>query len=113
VPGEFYAQLFSIDNDGSGNPLATFFVDARPGVDILSSQMATNIGLSQRAFYLGQYSGGIEFGSGLRISFQYFQGPKQIYQTISSSGATTTTSSRIGGLHLAVSFSPQKSKSKQ
>jgi hypothetical protein len=112
LPFEVYSQLYSFEKDSNGNPAAAFFFDAKPGLDIISPDMATKIGLTgSRAFYLGQESAGIEFSNGIRLSFQYIQGPKQIYQTTNSSGTTSTTTTKIGGFHLAVSFSPQTSKS--
>lgn len=113
LPFEVYSQLYSFEKDSNGNPAAAFFFDARPGLDIISPAMAAKIGLTgSRAFYLGQESAGIEFSNGIRLSFQYIQGPKQIYQTTTSSGTTSTTTTKIGGFHLAVSFSPQTSSQK-
>jgi len=87
---------------------AILFLDVKPAAELISSQLAKKIGLtSERGFFLGQASLGLEFAQSFRISLQYLYGPEQIYVTPDSSG---TTKSRIGGFHLAVSFSPQKSK---
>jgi hypothetical protein len=111
TPFEAFAQLFSIDKDSSGNPNATIFLDLKPAMEVVSQAMASKIGLTgSREFFLGQGDLGIEFAGGIRLSFQYLTGPKQIYQSVNSSGTATTTSNTIGGFHLAVSFSPQKSK---
>lgn len=108
VPLEFYAQTRSIDSTSGGMSSAILFLDVKPAAELISSQLAKKIGLtSERGFFLGQASLGLEFAQSFRISLQYLYGPEQIYVTPDSSG---TTKSRIGGFHLAVSFSPQKSK---
>jgi hypothetical protein len=104
VPFEFYGQTTSIDPN---NP-AIVFVDLKPSGEIISSALAQSIGLTgSRAFFLGEAAVGVEFAQKVRVSLQYFVGPHQIYQTVSSTG-TTTTATHIGGFHLAVSFSPPK-----
>jgi len=118
TPLEFYAQLGSV---GSGTKStntitpATFFVDVKPAGEFISSVLAQKLGPSvPRAFFLGQASVGIEFAQSFRVSLQYVYGNAQIYQSASSTtstSASTTPTSRIGGFHLAVSFSPQKSTS--
>ena len=104
IPFEFYAQTTSIDPN---NP-AIIFIDLKPSGEVLSNALAQSIGLTgSRAFFLGQGSIGVEFAQKVRVSLQYFVGPHQIYQTVTSTG-TTTTATHIGGFHLAVSFAPQK-----
>ena len=111
VPLEFYAQTQSIDPTSDGIASAVLFLDLKPAAEVISSDLAQKIGLTgSRGFFLGQAAVGIEFSQSFRISFQYVYGPRQVYQTNTSTGSPTTTSSRIGGFHLAVSFSPQKSK---
>jgi hypothetical protein len=103
LPFELYGQTTSIDQD---NP-AIAFIDLRPSGEIVSSAMAQSIGLTgSRAFFLGEAAVGVEFGKKVRVSLQYFVGPHQIYQTVSSTG-TSISATHIGGFHLAVSFSPQ------
>ena len=110
-PLEFYAQTKSIDPSSNGISSAVIFLDLKPGAEVVSSDLAQKIGLtSNRDFFLGQASAGIEFAESFRISFQYIYGPKQIYQTMNSGSSPTTTLTHIGGFHLAVSFSPQSSK---
>lgn len=109
-PFELYAQTKSIDpsNTGTGSVL---FVDLRPAAEVISPALATKIGLvGSRGFFLGQAAAGIEFAQSIRLSLQYIYGPEQVYQATSSTGSPATTKSRISGFHLAVSFSPQKSK---
>lgn len=104
VPFEFYGQTTSIDPN---NP-AILFIDLKPSGEIISSALAQSIGLTgSRAFFLGEAAVGVEFAQKVRVSLQYFVGPHQFYQTVSSTG-TTTTATHIGGFHLAVSFAPQK-----
>jgi hypothetical protein len=111
VPLEVYAQTKSIDSSSNGTASAVLFLDLKPAAEVISSDLARKIGLTgSRGFFIGQAAVGIEFSQSFRISFQYLYGPQQIYQTTTSTGSSTTTSSRIGGFHLAVSFSPQKSK---
>jgi hypothetical protein len=107
VPFELYGQTTSIDPN---NP-AIAFIDLKPSGEVVSSALAQSIGLTgSRAFFMGEAAVGVEFAQKVRVSLQYLVGPHQIYQTISSTG-TTTTATHIGGFHLAVSFSPQKPKS--
>jgi len=104
IPLELYAQTTSIDPN---NPAIAFF-DIKPSGEVISSALAQSIGITgSRAFFLGEAAVGVEFAQKVRVSLQYFVGPHQIYQTMSSTGATTTAT-HIGGFHLAVSFSPQK-----
>ncbi|MGA3133949.1 MAG: hypothetical protein ABSD59_24575 [Terracidiphilus sp.] len=112
VPFEIYAQTKSIDPTSDGIASATLFLDLKPAAEVISSDLAQKIQLTgDRGFFLGQASVGIEFSNSIRLSFQYIYGPNQIYQGTSSAGASTPATSRIGGFHLAVSFSPQKSNS--
>jgi hypothetical protein len=107
APFELYGQTTSIDPN---NP-AIVFIDLKPSAEVISSALAQSIGITgSRAFFLGEAAVGIEFAQKVRVSLQYFVGPHQIYQTTSSTGATTTAT-HIGGFHLAVSFSPQKPSS--
>lgn len=111
-PVEFYGQLMSIDKDANNLPKATIFLDAREGMDVISSVMATDIGLKgSRVFQLGQASAGVSLSGGVQLSFQYFYGPSGVYQAVNSSGTVTTNSTNFRGLHVAVSFSPQKKSS--
>jgi hypothetical protein len=116
IPLELYMQSKSIDPTSNAVPSATVFLDLKPAAELISSDLAQKIQLtSSRGFFLGQAAIGIEFSSSVRLSFQYIYGPNQIYQGATSTGTSTTgtsttPTSRIGGFHLAVSFSPQKSK---
>jgi hypothetical protein len=102
VPLEFYAQTSSIEKNG-----AILYVDAKPAMELVSPAFASAIGLkSNRYFFLGQASAGIEFAKRVRFGFQYFFGPQQVYQVPSGTG-TTTKNSKVGGFHLVVSFSPK------
>ena len=115
LPDELYAQFGTISK--SATP-AILFLDVKPAGEILSSALAQKIGPSvPKASFLGQASFGIEFSKSIRISFQYIYGNAKIYQSSQPASGTTTGSSTtapaspISGFHLAVSFSPQKSKS--
>ena len=110
IPLEFYAQTASIEQtQGSSNALIYF--DVKPSAEVVSSAFANAIGLkSSRYFFLGQAAAGLEFYNSVRIGFQYFFGPTQVYQVPTSTGTATKTG-RVGGLHLVVSFSPTKSQS--
>jgi hypothetical protein len=102
VPLEFYAQTASIEKDG-----ALLYADAKPAMELVSPAFASAIGLkSNRYFFLGQAAAGIEFAKKVRVGFQYFFGPQQVYQVPNGTG-TTTKSSKVGGFHLVVSFSPK------
>jgi len=102
VPLEFYAQTASIEKD-----VAVLYVDLKPAMELVSPAFASAIGLkSNRYFFLGQAAAGLEFSKRVRVGFQYFFGPQQVYQ-IPTGTSTTTKSSRVGGFHLVVSFSPK------
>ena len=103
LPFEMYAQTTSIDTDSP----AIGFVDFRPSGELISTPLQKKLGIDSRVFFLGEAAIGVEFAQKVRISFQYFVGPKQVYQDTTASG-TATTATHIGGFHLAVSFAPQK-----
>jgi hypothetical protein len=110
IPLEFYAQTASIEqSQGSSNAL--IYLDVKPAAEIVSPAFATAIGLkSNRYFFLGQASAGLEFYNSVRVGFQYFFGPSQVYQVPTTTGTVTKTG-KVGGVHLVISFSPPKSKS--
>ena len=113
VPLEFFAETTSIPA-GSGNAQsgnAALFFDIRPATEVVSPAFASAIGLkSNRYFFLGQVSAGLSILQIMRVGFQYYFGPSQVYQVPSTTGTTTKTG-KVGGLHLVVSFTPSKSKS--
>ncbi len=112
VPLEFYAETTSVQPQGStqsGN--VVMYLDVKPAVEIVSPAFASAIGLtSNRYFFLGQASAGLSFNKSMRVGFQYYFGPSQVYQVPSTTGTTTKTG-KVGGVHLVVTFSPNKSKS--
>jgi hypothetical protein len=110
IPLEFYAQTASIEqSQGSSNAL--IYLDVKPAAELVSPAFATAIGLkSNRYFFLGQAAAGLEFYNSVRVGFQYFFGPGQVYQVPTTTGTMTKTG-KVGGLHLIISFSPSKSKS--
>jgi hypothetical protein len=114
VPLEFFAETTSIQPQGSSNAQSgnvVMYLDVRPAAEIVSSDFASAIGLkSNRYFFLGQASAGLSFNKSMRVGFQYYFGPSQVYQVPSTTGTTTKTG-KVGGVHLVVSFSPNKSKS--
>jgi hypothetical protein len=111
VPLEFYAQTGSIEQT-AGVSNALLYVDVKPAMELVSPGFASAIGLtSNRYFFLGQADVGIEFSKSVRVGFQYFFGPNQVYQVPGAAGTTATTKSKVGGVHLVISFSPPKSKS--
>jgi len=60
--------------------------------------------------FLGEASAGIEFASKVRVSMQYVYGNASIFKSASTTATSTTSTptSKIGGFHLVVSFSPTK-----
>jgi hypothetical protein len=115
LPFEIYAQTTSISGSSNSNTGATLFLDLKPAGEFISSALAKSLGPSvPKSFFLGQASLGIEFAQSVRISFQYIYGNPRIYQSASiatSTATTTPATTTMNGFHLAVSFSPQKSKS--
>ena len=116
APLELYSQFFSIDKDANNKPTAVLFLDVKPAGEFISSALAKSLGPSvPKSFFLGQASVGIEFAQSIRISFQYIYGNPKIYQsastTTTSTASTMPATTTMNGFHLAVSFSPQKSKS--
>jgi hypothetical protein len=119
VPLEFYAETTSIEPQGSANSSnaqsgnVVMYLDVRPSVEVVSPAFASAIGLkSNRYFFLGQAAAGLSFYKGMRVGFQYYFGPSQVYQVPSTTGTTTKTG-KVGGVHLVISFTPNKSKSSQ
>jgi hypothetical protein len=107
VPLEFYAQTASIEQT-QGSSDALLYVDLKPAAEVVSPAFATAIGLkSNRYFFLAQAAAGIEFHNSVRVGFQYFFGPSQVYQVPTATGTVTKTG-KVGGIHLVVSFSPGK-----
>jgi hypothetical protein len=108
LPVEFYGQLTS--TKGSTTP-AVLFLDVKPAGEFFSKTLAAKLGPSvPTALFLGEASAGIEFSQKVRVSLQYVYGNASVYQSGSSSTTTSGTSGssqtqRIGGFHLAVSFS--------
>jgi hypothetical protein len=115
LPFEIYAQTTSISGSSNSNTTATLFLDIKPAGEFISSDLANSLGPSvPKSFFLGQASVGIEFAQSVRISFQYIYGNPKIYQSTSTTTTSTTSATpttTMNGFHLAVSFSPQKSKS--
>jgi hypothetical protein len=101
VPVEFYGEVGSIPSAGTA---AVVYADAKIGGDFVSSDFASKIGTNS-AFFLGQFSAGIEFAKSVRVGFQYFIGPKQAYCVPNTTGCTAVTGS-LSGVHLIVSFTP-------
>lgn len=108
LPIEFYGQL----NSTSGSPTAAIlFFDIKPAGQFISKTLAAKLGSSvPTAMFLGQASAGVEIAQKVRVSLQYIYGNASIYQSGSAntSVAATTPQSpttRVGGFHLAVSFS--------
>jgi len=111
IPLEFYAQTSSIEQTDSASN-ALLYVDVKPAMELVSPAFASAIGLtSNRYFFLGQVAAGIEFAKSVRVGFQYFFGPEQVYQVPSTTGGITAKTAKVGGIHLVISFSPSKSKS--
>jgi hypothetical protein len=105
IPLEFYLETGSYETDSKGLSNAVMYFDAKPGVDVISPALKSAIGLtSNRYFFLGQVSAGIQFSQSIRVGFQYFIGPSQIYTVPTASGGSSTKVSNLGGLHLVVSF---------
>jgi hypothetical protein len=109
LPIEFYAQTASIEQT-NGVANALLYVDVKPAMELVSPAFATAIGLkSNRYFFLGQAAAGLELYNSVRVGFQYFFGPSQVYQVPTTTGTTTKTS-KLSGIHLVISFSPSKGK---
>ena len=109
LPIELYAQTASIEQT-AGVSNALLYADVKPAIELVSPAFATAIGLkSNRYFSLVQAAAGLEFSGSVRVGFQYFFGPSQVYQVPTATGTTTKTG-KVGGIHLVVSFSPSKSK---
>ena len=120
-PAEFYAQAGSVKDPSGDSVAAVGFFDARVSGEWISSVLAHKLGTASSTFFpIVQIAGGIEFEQKFRISLQYIYSTPEFCQvsggascSSSGSGSTGTTSSaKINGFHLAVSFSPRKSKSK-
>lgn len=116
VPLEFFAETTSIAPQGSASNTqsGTFvlYLDVRPSAEVVSPAFANAIGLkSSRYFFLGQASAGLSINQSMRVGFQYYFGPSQIYQVPTTTGPTTTKTGKVGGVHLVVTFTPNKSKS--
>jgi hypothetical protein len=103
-PIELSGQLGSYD---SANALknAVFYADIKGGFEHVSSGLQSSIGLSSGSFWLLQMSAGITFQQQLQIGFQYYVGPKGLYNVVSTTGTgTTPVTSSLGGFHLVVSY---------
>lgn len=107
IPLEGYAEFGSIPESGKASTV--IYVDAKVGAELLSSALASKIGTNS-AFFLGQFSGGIEFAQSVRVGFQYFLGPSQAYCVPSTTGGCTAATGSVSGFHLVVSFTPPASK---
>ena len=111
IPLEAYYEIGSYDTT-NGVKNAVFYISARAGGELVSSALRKAIGTPSRFFALGQASAGIEFMSSIRIGFQYFLGPHQIYSVPNATGiGTTPMTGSLGGLHLVVSYNPAPKKS--
>jgi hypothetical protein len=72
VPLEFYAQTASIEQS-QGTSAALIYLDVKPAAEVVSQAFASAIGLkSNRYFFLGQASAGLEFYNSVRVGFQYY-----------------------------------------
>jgi hypothetical protein len=118
-PAELYFQAGSIKDPSGDSVPAVGFFDARAAGEWISSALAQKLGLPGSSFFpIVQVSGGIEFAQRLRISLQYIYSTSQFCDISGSTScsssvsgtASTTSAAKINGFHLAVSFSPQKSK---
>ena len=118
-PGELYFQAGSVKDPSGSTVTAVGFLDARVAGEWISSALAKQLSVSSSTFFpIVQVAGGIEFAQRFRISLQYIYSTPQFCQvagaasctTSGSSSSSVTSSTKINGFHLAVSFSPQKSK---
>ena len=122
LPAELYAQIGSVGDPSGKSVPAVGFVDLRAAGEWISSALATKLGSTGSNFFpILQASAGIEFAQKIRISMQYIYSSSQFCQVSGSSSCSTSAGTsamsstgasvtKINGFHLAVSFSPQKSK---
>jgi hypothetical protein len=106
-PAEFYAQFADISGTNSDPVLV--FLDAQVGGESIGSDLAKSLNYN-RNFFLGEFSVGLEFNSAIRVSFQRFEGPSEMYKATATG---TSTQANASGWHLAVELLPKSlSKSK-
>jgi|HubBroStandDraft_5_1064220.scaffolds.fasta_scaffold00330_7 hypothetical protein len=118
LPIEIYYQNpvgKSSGSSSSGNAAgSSVFVDVKPSAEFLGTAIAQQLGPSvPTKLFLLQASAGFEFAGQFRLSAQYFWGNQSIFKSINSTTSTTTTSlptTGINGVHLVLSYTPQKSK---
>jgi hypothetical protein len=112
LPVELYLQTKSNESDSNGRSSAIWFLDLRPSMEFISFNLSQSLGPGSgvRSF-LGQASAGVELSQSIRVSFQYKYASKNIFSSNAASGSSTTATTSHNGFHLAVSFSPGKSKS--
>jgi len=113
IPLEAYFELGSYEKT-AGISNVVLYGDFKPGAEVISPGLKSAIGLtSNRYFFLGQASIGVELMNSVRMGVQYFLGPSQLYASTNATGiGTTQTTDHVGGFHLVVSFSPSSNKPK-